>query len=181
MGNAYYQPPSFESIATLNGTGSSNTITFSSIPSGFKHLQVRCLSLNTSAGSGNTQMYFTMNGSSSAEYSDHWVYTSGGSVTPSYAVSATYIRLIAGESYGTNGYYTAGILDLLDYGSTTKNKTIRWFGGANGNETGGNYFFGVSSGSWMNTSAVTSISFKNSSNSAFATTAKFALYGIKEA
>ena len=34
-------PSSFESIATVSGTGSSGTITFSSIPATYKHLQIR--------------------------------------------------------------------------------------------------------------------------------------------
>jgi len=39
--NSAYIPTSYESIASATGTGSSNTITLSSIPSTYKHLQLR--------------------------------------------------------------------------------------------------------------------------------------------
>jgi len=47
-------PGSYEYIATATGTGSSPTITFSSIPQGYTHLQIRGTGVdglrNTSAG-----------------------------------------------------------------------------------------------------------------------------------
>lgn len=171
---------SYESIATATGTGSSGTITFSSIPQTYTHLQIRCISKNTQAGTGNVQINLTLNGSTTG-YAHHWIYGDGATVSVSGTASTTNIQLIAGECYSSSGYHSVGILDILDYASTTKNKTTRWFGGANGNETAGAFFFGISSGLWTNTNAITSISLTNSSASNFATTTQFALYGIKAA
>ena len=42
VGNEYYNPTEFESIATVTvGSGGSSTISFTSIPGTYKHLQVR--------------------------------------------------------------------------------------------------------------------------------------------
>ena len=46
-GNAAYVPSSYESIASATGTGSSGTITFSSIPSTYQSLQLRVSCINT--------------------------------------------------------------------------------------------------------------------------------------
>ena len=57
---------SFESIATATGTGSSGTITFSSIPSTFKHLQIRGISRNSANSIGALMQYNSDTGSNYA-------------------------------------------------------------------------------------------------------------------
>ena len=43
-GNAYYVPPAFQPIATVAvGSGGTSTITFSSIPNTYAHLQILSL------------------------------------------------------------------------------------------------------------------------------------------
>jgi hypothetical protein len=42
-GAAGLLPPSYESIATVNITGNTSTVNFNSIPSTFKHLQLRAI------------------------------------------------------------------------------------------------------------------------------------------
>lgn len=173
---------SFDSIQTLSGNNSSNTLTFSSIPQTYKHLQIRCLSQNTAGGSGNAAAQLYFNGvNTGTSYSWSFLQTSGGTPGASYTVSTSSITLIGLECYpGSTATSSVGVIDILDYASTSKNKTIRYFGGANGNETGGAYAFGISSGTYVDTTAITSISIKNSSGTAFANMTRFALYGIKE-
>ena len=50
-GNAGYVPPSYESIQTTTLSSSQSTISFTSIPATFKHLQIRCIARCTSANS----------------------------------------------------------------------------------------------------------------------------------
>jgi len=47
VGNPVIMPGSYESIASASGTGSSGTITFSSIPSTYTHLQIRGIGRNS--------------------------------------------------------------------------------------------------------------------------------------
>ena len=55
-------PVSFESIATLNGDGSATTLTFSSIASTYKHLQIRAIVRNTGATANLVSYNIRFNG-----------------------------------------------------------------------------------------------------------------------
>lgn len=169
---------SYESIATATGTGSSATITFSSIPSGFKHLQIRSLNSvdNNAAVLNNMQIRF--NSDSGNNYAWHHLYGYNG--TPNTYSLATTSSALTFTSINTYSYYynSVHIIDILDFNNTSKNKTVRVFYGADYN---GLYpgWVGHSSGLWMNTNAITSISLVGNFN--WTTQSTFALYGIKEA
>lgn len=159
---------SYESIATATGTGSSGTITFSSIPSGFKHLQIR-VSANTGTAPAVTIRF---NSDTGTNYTNHAIYGDGataGALGTASTSSTTVANLTA-------SYYGVAIIDLLDPFSTSKYKTIRSFLGYDANGSGAVY---IRSGVWMSTSAVTRIDIAASDN--FTTASTFALYGIKEA
>jgi hypothetical protein len=163
---------SFESIATLNGTGSSGTITFSSIPSTYTHLQIRGMAYDGAANN----VYLRANGDTGTNYSRHRLFGNGS------AVSATGSATQAQIDTGMYGGYTTNIMsvwtiDLLDYASTTKYKTFRGLAGYDQNGAGA---ISVFSGLWQSTSAVTSISLIDSAGN-FNTQTTFALYGIKAA
>jgi hypothetical protein len=176
VGNTAYIPPSYESIATISGTGSSGSITFSSIPSTYKHLQLRVFGTYTST---ELKIDLRMNGDTASNYNSHWVQGSGASATSTGAYSDTSmagVGWVVGDSTSSNIGGVA-IIDIIDYASTTKYKTVRSF---NGQDTNGAGIVRLSSGSWMSTSAVSSLTLLISSGS-FKTNAKFALYGIKGA
>jgi hypothetical protein len=66
-------------------------------------------------------------------------------------------------------------MDILDYGVTTKNTTMRALNG--GHEYN---WIALASGVWMNTAAVTSITFNMPLTSAnFVSGTRFSLYGIR--
>lgn len=169
---------SYESIATASGTGSSGTITFSSIPSTFKHLQIRGLVRgdNSAVTIGNLQT--TLNSDSGSNYARHYLSGDGSTTAAGGSASATFGLHYGGLTGANAGSNTMGtvIIDILDYGSTSKNKTIRSFSGADNNGTG---TVAINSMLWMSTNAVTSVSLTVSGN--FTTATTFALYGIKEA
>lgn len=168
-GNNPYLPPSFDSIATATGTGSSGTITFSSIPAGYKHLQIRSLATSTSSYG-----MIRFNSDSGSNYATHFLYGDGATATASGLATQTQMY---GPRADNSTYFSAGIVDILDFNNTTKNKTIRVFTGQDSNGSG---IIMVNSGLWMSTSAITSITINTQSGN-WATTATFALYGIKEA
>lgn len=170
VGNDAYIPPAFDSIATATGTGSSGTITFSSIPSTYKHLQIRLMYQGIS-GSG---LYLRLNGDSGSNYAFHRMYGDGASVTAQGFTAQTQIVSCSSSSSTTNIMATV-ILDLLDYSSSTKNKTVKGFAGFDANGSGRAE---LNSGLWLNTNTISSLSLI-SSGTAFTTNSTFALYGIK--
>lgn len=183
-GNAPYIPSDYESIATLTGTGSSGTVTFSNIPQGYKHLQVRYISKSTWApGQVADILAVRLNGdTTSGAYRYHSLYSGDGPSPSTSTNSGTYF----GDSFACNASnlpsntYATGILDILDYANTNKNTTVKLMSGVetNGYYTGNFWGAAFSSGLWNNTSAVTSISLFSNNGNLYANS-RFALYGIK--
>jgi hypothetical protein len=165
---------SYESISTVTvGAGGQASITFSSIPSTYKHLQLRILGSDDGAGSEYGNM--TFNGDTAANYASHQLYGDGSSAAANAFPNNNqiYLHRISGSIANTFG---AIIVDILDYASTTKNKTVRELGGYDANGSGRISF---SSGVWMNTNAITSIT-ATTGGSKWLQYTSFALYGIKD-
>jgi hypothetical protein len=159
---------SYDSIATVNvGAGGSSTITFSSIPSTYKHLQIRMFSIgNTSPQAGGTMAFNS--DTTSTNYYTHYIYGNGSTPTAG-ANNAIYTPF----TVGTSSSPAVGIIDILDYSNTNKYKTVRELNGYDANGSGRINFV---SDLWKNTAAVTSITL---SYSTFQQYTSFALYGIK--
>lgn len=176
--SSIFKGGSYESIASATGTGSSATITFSSIPSTYTHLQIRGVSeLDTYASTINN-ITVRFNSDSGNNYAWHNVY-GYNSATGASAVTTTN-GMITWTALRSDSYYfkQSMIIDILDYTSTNKNKTLRSFFGVDYNALYQGYV-GLASGVWLNTAAITSISLVGNFN--FLTTTKVALYGIKGA
>lgn len=173
MGNAPYIPDYSATflISRTTLTSASSSVTFSSIPSTYQHLQLR---VNFLADSTNGYAaWIRLNGSSSSIYSWHYLYGNGSSAGAGSGASSTWIY--AGTVNGFNTTYPqVGIYDIHDYTSTAKNKTLRGFAGIDLNGSGD---AGLYSGLWQSTSAITSLTFV--SDVAFKTGSTFALYGMK--
>jgi len=173
---------SYESIAKVTGTGSSGTLTFSSIPSTFKHLQIRGIWRTNYASNPDFLCAITANSDTGSNYAWHNLEGNGSSVSASGGASDTRIlsTRFAASSVASN---TLGaiVIDVLDYGSTTKYKTFRLFGGVDDNNTAPATKIQVRSGLWLSTSAINSISFTTIGGDSWTTQTTLALYGIKEA
>lgn len=158
---------SFESIATTTvGAGGAANVTFSSIPSTYTHLQLRIFAINASA-SGD--VYMQLNSDTGSNYYRHFLYGGGTSII-SGGSSAT--AIYAAFEHSTGG---TGITDILDYANTNKYKTTRTLMGDDRNGTGD---IALTSGLWLNTNAISTITVLPPSGS-FAQYSSFALYGIK--
>ena len=168
---------SYESIATVSvGSGGTSEINFTSIPSTFKHLQIRIIGRGTqSAASNYLQIQF--NGDTASNYyGAHWLNGSGSAATAGADGAASVIyaeRLTAANA--TASIFGVNVIDILDYESTSKFKTTRNLGGYDANGSGQITF---SSGLWRSTSAITSIKITPAASD-FAQYSSFALYGIK--
>jgi hypothetical protein len=163
----------YELIATAFGTGASATITFADIPQDYKHLQIRYMGRVASSGA---RLYLRMNGvSSSGNYKGHALFGSSTTVSSvNYAVS-TAIDFQSGFDITTTNAFIGGVIDLLDYTSTSKNTTIRALYGGVGNVNA----IHLQSGVFLNTAAVTSLTITNNAAINITATSRFSLYGIK--
>ena len=178
-------PNSYESIATTTvGSGGQATITFSSIPSTFKHLQIRYIAGNSSTSAGNLGLYLKINSDTTAgNYAVHAIQGVGsvvevGNTTSSGDANGSAFRygIIWGNSV-SDKIYSVGVIDFLDYANTNKNKTIRQLRGVDANgSTGGRV--GLDSMLWASTSAINSLVFTVPGYNLVENT-QFALYGIK--
>jgi hypothetical protein len=167
-------PNSYESIQTVNvGSGGQATISFTSIPSTYKNLQVRGIARATS---GNQYLKVQLNNDTGANYTYHELFGTGASAAVDKATAQTgalAISSVAG-SVAAN-YFAAILIDVLDYTNTNKYKTLRGLDGLDYGSTGQIVF---NSGLWLSTSAVTRLDLIPNA-STFAQYSSFALYGIK--
>jgi hypothetical protein len=182
---------SFESIATVSvGSGGSASVTFSSIPSDYTHLQIRLMARFTGDPGGTTDDWFIWlrpnNDSSSSAYTFHELQGRGTSAS-AYGVGTggghTGILLNRfPTSIALSNTFGVNVIDVLDYKDTNKYKTFRALGGNdmnfNNSKAG---VIGIYSGLWLNTNAITSFTLVPGFASNFAQYSHFALYGIKGA
>jgi hypothetical protein len=170
----------YESIATTTvGSGGQSTITFSSIPSTYKHLQVRLAVRSSITGSGNQDdVLMRFNSDSGNNYAGHQVYGSGstagaGSLGGTPPVNIMYPAYVTSNSASADTYGVA-IIDILDYKNTNKYKVMR---SLSGHDVSGDGFILSRTSLWMSTTAISSITFTFSSGS-YMQYSSLALYGI---
>ena len=177
----------YESIATVTvGSGGSSTVSFTSIPSTFAHLQIRCFAQTNRATFGIDELRIRFNSDTGSNYAMHNLYGDGSSVTSDGDASVTGMRTkgTIGTSTGNSGLvWGVDIVDILDYADGNKYKTIRRLTGVdlNGTVGGAGGRVGLASGLWQNTNAVTSIDITPVNGSSITQYSHFALYGIKSA
>lgn len=185
VGNTPYDPTKFESIASLSGNGSSNSFTFSSIPSTYVSLQLRGVLRDNAGGNASSAVGFQFNASGNSSGTSHWMlgigdapaYTNAGNDT-----SETFINYLSVGSAALSNTYGMFIIDIHDYASTTRNKTIRTFMGVDGNGNAStSAVVGTFSNLRINTAAINEIKLVNRNGNAFTSLSNVALYGIKGA
>jgi hypothetical protein len=169
---------SFESISTVTvGAGGSSTITFSSIPSTYKHLQIRCMARTDRASTGDAVRLQFNNVTTTSEYRSHFLFGDGSSVGSGGDGNTAGVTLyqLTGAS-ATASIFGTMVIDILDYANINKHKTCRSLGGQERNGAGEVDFC---SGVWMNTAAINEIDIVPNSGTNFVQYSSFALYGIK--
>jgi hypothetical protein len=172
LGSSGGGPTDFQLISTQVLASTASSITFSSIPSTFRHLQVRMTArISTASGTGSFAVNVWFNGDNTSNYSWHTllgqtatVSSSGAANQPQFALNQT----IPSASQAS-GIFGAGIVDILDYAQTSKYKTSRTLSGWTGAVQ-------LSSGNWRSTAAINSVTV-DSNGYAFAVGSRFSLYG----
>lgn len=180
--SGHLTPPevlAYDSIATYTGDGTSGTVTFSSIPSTYTHLQLRISALGTAGAGGypTSLNYFRLNSdSNSANYKVHLMRGDGATTSAGTTGNpqGDFLYLPGGDSSNP----AVAIIDILNYASTSQYKTLRSNNGSDRNGSGSIWF---NSMLYMSSSAITNISLQGDPtyNGNWASGSKFALYGIK--
>ena len=179
-GHLWAPSGAYDSIATVTLGSAASTITFSSIPSTYTHLQFRVMARDTTTGVTQTSLRWQFNGDTAANYTAyHDIFGNGASTGADGfgANSIAYlIQVVPGSDASNTTQYGVSILDILDYASTNKYKTLRGLGGHDRNGTG---MLRFGSSMWMNSgTAISSITF-TADGTQYAIGTTIALYGIK--
>ena len=179
-GHLFAPSGSYDSIATTTvGSGGTSTITFSSIPSTSTHLQIRAFGhTNRSTGGVIDGTRITFNSDTGSNYTGHTLQGDGASAS-AFAEGASQTKTVVYGLAGNNSSastFGTFVTDILDYANTSKYKTLRALAGSDNNGSGTVF---LTSGLWMSTSAITSISMTPNAGTLFNEYTSFALYGIK--
>jgi len=169
-------------IASITAPNSTTygQVEFANIPQNFTHLQLRVFARSTASGTSTIGNGMIFNGLANPNtYNSHSLNGDGSSATSS---AAGYYNILQYSPYlpasGANSnVFGVQIWDILDYTNTNKNKTVRCIGGFDNNGSGN---VALTSGLWLNTSAITDI-ILNVSGTYFAQYSTFQLYGITTA
>jgi hypothetical protein len=185
-GNSAFIPSNFFKIATVTAAGGETSLSFTSIPSTYNSLQIRGIyRSNTSIG---YQVAMTFNSDTGNNYASHGLYgnVTANTVTTDNRTSNPFATVQSATPVSTDiaSAYGGFITDIIDYASSSKNKTLKMLLGSSinnttGTGTGTGGAIALGSGLWINTSAITSIqlTFTNSSTT-WATGSTFTLYGV---
>lgn len=184
-GNEAYIPNSYKSIQTATvGSGGATYVEFTSIPSTYKHLQIRYYA-QTNRGTYGVDTFKINVGASSADtgsnYTRHYLIGDGSGFSANQDVSQAYWQGANDLGTTTGGTFGVGVIDILDYASTTKNKTMRKLGGVDHNGTiagvGGSTT--LVTGMWTNSSTGIGYIKIATVNGTLQNYSQFALYGIE--
>ena len=180
-GNTAYVPNAYdlletELISTL-ATEVNFTNLVSTYGSDYKHLQIRMVTRDDRAQSGNA-LVLRVNHTGSSTYAGHHLEGDGSSVTSSASTGLSYIRPGDNPS-ATSGsnQFGATIIDFLDAFNTNKNPVIRSFNGNMSNSPN----LKLASGVVLTAGAVDSITLFPLSAGGFVSGSRLSLYGLKAA
>jgi hypothetical protein len=166
------------------GSAGASTVTFSSIPADYTHLQIRGILRNTAATASSLDLFMNFNGDTGTNYRAYKQVGGDGSSAFAAAsgTSTAALDKIANAYFLNDGntasVYSAWVCDILDYRNTNKYKVTRSLNGQDLNGSGSIRLF---SGLWQSTSAITSIVLTVEGGNNFKQYTQFALYGIKGA
>jgi hypothetical protein len=160
-------------IATVAvGAGGQSTVSFTSIPQVYEHLQIRGIV----RGGSEVAVTAAFNGSTG---NGHTLY-GNGTIVGSFVESGVIPISVTPNSGNNSAIFGAFVCDILDYSNTNKNKTTRSIHGTE-KDSSGNAYVMFSSGLWASTAAVSSITLTLGGGASFVQYSSFALYGIKRA
>jgi hypothetical protein len=170
---------SYDLLETYILGSSQASVVFSSLgtySSTYKHLQVRYTVRSTRTGIDSSALAIRLNGDTGSNYASHVLRGNGSNVASGAATSTASPEI--GNSIpaalATANSFAAGVVDVLDPYSASKNTTVRNLGGATTPA-----YVHLSSVLWNNTAPITSIQFYDVTAANLLTGSRFSLYGIR--
>jgi hypothetical protein len=156
-------------IATTTASGSTTSVTFSSIAGTYTDIVVVCNVQNAASGDNGLRMQF--NSDTGNNYSTTYIYGDGTSAVSGRQTSAS------GAQFGrsASGNITTSIGQVQNYSNSTTYKTVL----GRGNNPAALVWAAVSL--WRSTSAITSITIYNETSATISAGSTFTLYGIASA
>lgn len=165
----------YEPIETLSSSGSTSTFSFTSVPSTYTDIVI-VSSLRSSYSITEHDTLIRVNGSASNIYSRTYILGNGSSASSARSTNLT--GFYAGQVQGatsTAGVFSTQIVHLMNYASTTTNKTFI----ARNNTPTANTSSTV--GLWRSTDAINQIDILNADGSNWVSGSTATIYGIKSA
>lgn len=179
----------FEALMTTYLESDVTSVTFSSIPSTYRHLQLRASPRDTTTGQYGV-LFFTFNNDTGSDYSHAFIYVYGPT-----AKCGNEVNLTKAKAYGITAYssgttihpteaYGAAVINILDYSDTNKKTTFSYDAGTIDSNTGGVPFFcafGCSTYHDSGEAAISSIKIAQATGGHYMVRGSvFTLYGIKD-
>jgi hypothetical protein len=180
--NFLWEPQgAYDSLATVTLSADTTTVSFVGIPNTYKHLQVRIFARSNRATYPVDDPVMQLNGDTGSNYTNHTIYGDGATTGTFASAPRSNIRGAGSLASSAGSGWSAGVMDILDYTNTSKYKTVKWLQGYDTNGTVAGYggLIVLTSGAWMNTNAVTSISFEVEGARSYTQYSQFSLYGVK--
>jgi hypothetical protein len=186
--SGFFNSGDYELIETSILGSSQTSVTFNNLEnysSTYKHLQIRWVARSDRTTFSQETLRMFINGiTTNTTYDTHYL-RGDGSVVVSAAdngddTNSNALGTLTGSGSQT-GSFAAGVIDILDSYSTTKNKTIRTLSGQESQDGGGfgGRFILFSSTLLNNTSLISSLTFDQRFSTNFVAGSRFSIYGIK--
>jgi hypothetical protein len=175
-----------EAISTTYLEADAASVTFSSIPATYEHLQLRCnMKSNRTNSSDDVRIYLGDSSDSPVDtgsgYYSH--YLSGSTTIKGSGVnSSAALRLmrVAGSKTDEDAAnYGSMVIDISDYANANKNITVLGIGGLVGDSSSTGALVALSSGIWETASVVTAVRVEAMDGSGWIRGSEFTLYGLK--
>ena len=168
----------FDLLETTVLGSTTTTVTFSNLNnySDYKHLQIRMSVRDATSGTGQDSLRIRLNSDTASNYTHAYFRGTGSAGQSNYSTSQTSITIALSfipRSGETSQAFGSGILDILNFGSSTNKTTVRLFAGSYPGQVGSGW------GHWNTTDAVTSITLSEGSTNGFISGSRFSLYGWK--
>lgn len=154
------------------------SVTFSSIPQGFRYLVLLFAARTDRVAEVDTAL-LRFNGDSSASYGSQSLVGNSATASATAARGATSISVATTEAASsrasTNG---PGIIFIFDYARAFEKRVISMSGAFGDMSADADLFLVVRNGYWQNTIAITSLALLPSLGTNFVTGSRFSLYGV---
>lgn len=167
-------------VSSQTLSGSVTTVTFSTIPQGFRHLRLIC-QIRTDVAAENDGILLRFNGDTAGNYDWSRLNIIGTAVTATVARAATSIQVGLGEGANSRASnFSPTLAHIFGYTRTDNEKWVLSQNTAFGDVSAdGDLILQERSGRWRSATAVSSITLLPLTGTNFVSGSRFDLYGVR--